>query len=97
MTLLEKCKDLENLMSKKSHLGSDDSEPHHQLRHSLRSKIEKNVDYIPENADDWELYSSEKGAEELAKEMTEKLKNIISSLRSHSLDEVEEVKRWYGI
>ena len=97
MTLLEKCKEFEELMSQYRKFGATDTEPRFHFRNALYCKIHKEVDKVPKNADDWELYSSMEGSELAAEEMTKALKPIIESIDDASHKEVKEVISWYGI
>lgn len=97
MSLLDKCKEFEELMNKYSKYGATDPEPLFQFRNTLRCKIYKDTERIPNNADDWELYSVIEGAEFVAEELTQAFTPIIKSIDESSQKEVKEVVRWYGI
>ena len=97
MSLLDKCKEFEDLMSQYSKFGATDTEPRFHFRNALYCKIHKDVDKTPKNADDWELYSSMSGSEQAAEELTKALKPIIESIDNAPHKEVKEVIFWYGI
>lgn len=97
MTLLNLCKEFEELQNKLSNFGAADTEPNYHFMHSLRKKINDNEDYIPSNADEWELYTSMEGSEEAAEKMTSALKNLLNKIDNGLHKEVLEVKNYYGL
>lgn len=97
MTLLDKCKEFEELMTQHRKFGANDTEPRFHFKNALYCKIHKEVDKIPKNANDWELYSSMEGSDVVAEELTKALKPIIDSIENTPHKEVKEVVYWYGI
>ena len=92
MNLTEKVNEFYKLLDKHASFGACDTEPRSNFRHALRMKIEKDADVIPQDADEWELYSSMEGAEEVAKELTEKLTEIINMIPKAAYQEVKKIK-----
>ena len=84
-------------MSKYQEFGATDTEPRFNFKNALFCKIVKQVDKIPQDAGDWELYSSMTGVGTAAKSMTARLTTLINSIPKTPYDEVQEVIRFYGL
>ncbi|QIG58178.1 hypothetical protein SEA_SKOG_26 [Gordonia phage Skog] len=71
---------LRDLMAKYSGFGAEDTEPRWVANDAIASFLKSEEVHIPESAYEWQLYSSQPGAEKAAKEMSAALRAIIDTI-----------------
>lgn len=83
---------LKSDMVKFSKYGATDSEPRYVVYDLIRKAYEGRNPKIPRTADEWELYSSMEGVEEVASQLGEQLKVVVDGLGNLTVLEARKLK-----
>jgi len=91
--LKESISKFNNLWKQYTKYGTNDSEPRWVKNKVFQQAFDLKYPKFPETANDWEIYSSVKGAEEAAKNLTKALKEVVNNLLALPVRDFIHVKQ----
>lgn len=83
---------LKSDMVKFSKYGAIDTEPRNVVYDLIRKVFKGKTPKIPRTADEWELYSSMEGVEEVANQLTNQLNVVVDGLGNLTVSEARKLK-----
>jgi len=86
-------RDFTDLQDNLAQYGAADTEPDVVFQRVLRRSV-AGEDFLPKNADNWQLYSDMPGADEAAFKLTEAADKIRSYIRETTIAESKEIRNF---
>ena len=90
--LVEALNNFNKIWSDYRKFGTYDSEPRWVKRYIFEKALENENPVFPQNASDWQIYASMKGAEEAANNLTNAIKEVVNNLLNLTVGDFKKVK-----